>query len=111
MSIRSLTGPALAAALLGAAVATAQTAAAPVTDVGPAPAEERASAGAVVLEKSPVQAQKKAFADSAVRTNASSVGKGVVRATRAQMRAERASSRAAEAADLQRLGSGALTVR
>ena len=112
MSIRSLAGPALAAALLGAAVATAQTTPAPVTDVGPPPAEERASTGAVVLEKSPVQAQKKAFAESAARTGVGSVGRGVMRATtRAQLRAELASARAAEAADLQQRGAGALTGR
>ena len=75
------------------------------------PAEERTSAGAVVLEKWLVQAQKKAFVESAARPGASSIGRGVMRATRAQMRAERASARAAEAADPQRLGAGALTGR
>ena len=94
MSLRSLAGPALAAALLAATVATAQTTTAPVTDVGPPPAEERNSTGAVVLEKSPVLAQKKAFADSAARTGASSIGRGVMRATTsAQTRAELASAR------------------
>src|SRR5438477_10409307 len=33
----------------------------PVTDVGPAPAEERDSIGAIVLETSPVRAQREAF--------------------------------------------------
>ena len=101
MSLRSLVGPALAAALLGAAVASAQTTASPATDVGPAPAEERASTGAVVLEKSLVPAQKKIFTESAAQSGAGSVGRGVMRATtRAQKRAELASARAAEAADL-----------
>lgn len=110
MSIRLLAGPALAAVLLGAAAANAQTAAPRVTDVGPPPAEERASTGAVVLEKSPVQAQRKAFAESAARTGVGSVGRGVLRATtRAQTQAELASLRAVEAAELYQRGAGALT--
>ena len=111
MSIRSLAGPALAAALMGAAAGFAQTATtAPVTDVGPPPAEERASAGAVVLEKSPVKAQRKAYAESAARTGVGSVGRGVIRATtRAEVQAELASVRAAEAAEFYRRGAGSLT--
>ena len=110
MSMRSLAAPALAIALLGAAAAGAQTSAAPLTDVGPPPAEERASTGAVVLEKSPVPAQRKAFAEAAARTGVVSVGRGVMRsATRAQTQAELASAREAEAADFYRRGAGALT--
>ena len=110
MNIRSLAGPALAAALLGAAAVHAQTTHAPVTDVGPPPAEERDSTGAVVLEKSPVQAQKKAFAESEARTGVGSVGRGVLRATmRAQTEGELASARDAEAAELRRRGAGSLT--
>ena len=110
MFVRSLAGPALAAALLGAAVVHAQTTAAPVTDVGPPPAEERASTGAVVLEKSPVQAQKKAFAEADARTGVGSVGRGVLRATmRAQTEGELASARDADAAELRLRGAGALT--
>lgn len=111
MTIRSLAGPALAAVLLGAAAAIAQTSA-PVTDVGPPPAEERASTGAVVLEQSPVQAQRKAFAESAARTGVTSVGRGIVRATtRAQTQAELAGAREAQAAEFYRRGAGALTER
>ena len=112
MRIRSLAGAALAAALLGAAVATAQTTAAPVTDVGPPPAEERSSTGAVVLENSPVQAQKKAFAESTAKSGAGPVGRGVLRATsRAQTRAELAKARADEATELRVRGAGVLTGR
>lgn len=110
MTIRLLAGPALAAAMLAAAVVQAQTSSPPMTDVGPPPAEERSSTGAVVLEKSPVPAQRKAFAESAARTGVVSVGRGVMRATtRAQIQAELASVRAAEAADLYQRGAGALT--
>ena len=110
MRIRSLAGTALAAALLGAAAVHAQTMPAPVTDVGPAPAEDRSSAGAVVLEKSPVQAQKKASAESAARTGTASMGFGVPRATsRTRSQSELASGRDAEAAELRRLGAGSLT--
>ena len=110
MSIRSLAGPALAAALLGAAAAMAQTTAAPVTDAGPPPAEERASTGAVLLEKSPVPAQRKAFAESAARTGVGTVGRGILRATtRAEVQAELASARDAEAAEFRLRGAGALT--
>ena len=110
MRIRSLAGPALAAALLMAAAANAQTASPPLTDVGPAPAEERASTGAVVLENSLVRAQRKAIAESSARTGVASVGRGVLRATtRAEIQAELASARAAEAADFYRRGAGSLT--
>jgi len=110
MTMRSLARPALAAALMAAAAAGAQTSAPRLTDVGPPPAEERASTGAVVLEKSPVPAQRKAFAESAARTGVASVGRGVIRATtRAQTQAELASAREAEAAEFYRRGAGALT--
>lgn len=110
MNIRSLAGPAIVATLLGAAAVCAQTPPAAVTDVGPPPAEERSSTGAIVLEKSPVQAQKKAFAESAARTGVTTVGRGAVRAlTRAETQAELASAREAEAAELHRRGAGSLT--
>jgi hypothetical protein len=112
MSIRSLAGPALGAALFAAAVAHGQTTSPRVTDVGPSPAEERASTGAVVLEKSPVRAQRKAFAESSARTGVGSVGRGVMRATtRAETKAQLASARAAEAAEFHRGGAGSLTGR
>ena len=74
------------------------------------PAEERASTGAVVLENSPVPAQRKAYAESAARTGVTSVGRGLVRATtRAEVLGELASAREAEAAEFHRRGAGALT--
>jgi hypothetical protein len=111
MNIRLLAGPAVAAALLGAAVAHAQVPPARVTDVGPPPAEERSSTGAIVLENSLVRAQRNnAFAESSARTGVTSVGRGVLRATtRAQAQAELADSRAAEAAEFYRRGAGSLT--
>jgi hypothetical protein len=109
MNIRSLAVPALAAALLGAAVVHAQTPSAPVTDVGPPPAEERASAGAIVLEKSPVQAQKKALAESDARARMTSSGSNVMGAGRAPTKAELAIARDADAAELRLRGAGALT--
>ena len=108
MSIRSIAGPALAAALLGAAVAHAQAPAASVTDVGPPPAEERTSTGAVVLEKSPVKAQKKALAESAARTGVTS-RTDVMGANRTPTNAELARARDAEAAELRLRGAGSLT--
>jgi hypothetical protein len=110
MNTRLLAAPAVAAALLAAAVATAQTTTPRVTDVGPPPAEDRASAGAVVLEKSLVPAQRKRVAESSARTGVGSVGAGVVGATmRAQTQSELASAREAEAQDLRRRGAGSLT--
>ena len=121
MTIRLLAGPALVATLLAVGTAQAQTApgltdpgpAKGVTDVGPPPAEERDSAGAVVLENSKVRAQRKA-AESSARTGVGSVGRGVIRATtraqtRAQTQAELASARDAEAAEFHRRGAGSLT--
>ena len=105
MSIRmlaTLATLALVAASMGAANAQAQAAPAPVTDVAPPRAEERNSAGAVVLENSPVPAQRSKAAESPASPGASAVGRGVMRATkRAQTRADRASARAAKP-DLQR---------
>lgn len=101
MSNRMLATLALVAASLGAANARAQ-APAPVTDVAPPRAEERNSAGAVVLENSPVPAQRSKAAESPASPGAGAVGRGVMRATkRAQTRADRASARAAKA-DLER---------
>jgi hypothetical protein len=109
MNIRLFAGPAVAAALFGAGAALAQTAGR-MTDVGPPPAEERNSAGALVLENSMVRAQReKAFAESSSRTGVGTVGRGVLRATaRAQKQAELASARESEAADLYRRGAGSL---
>lgn len=110
MNTRLFAGLGLAAALLAAGAAHAQTAP-PVTDAGPPPAEERNSTGAVVLENSLVRAQRdKAFAESSMRTGVGSVGRGVLRATtRAQVKAELASARAVEAGDFYQRGAGSLT--
>ncbi len=111
MRNRLLAGPVLAAALLASTAALAQTPAPRATDVGPPPAEERDSVGAVVLEKSLVRAQRsQAFDESSARTGVGSVGRGVLRATmQTKAQAELASARAAEAADFRRRGAGALT--
>lgn len=111
MRIRFLARLAIAAALLGAAAAQSQTAAVPRTDVGPPPAEERDSVGAIVLEKSLVRAQRSpAFRESAARTGVGTIGAGMLRSTlRVDAQAELASARAEEAADFRRRGAGALT--
>ncbi len=112
-------GVALAAAL-GTCGAFAQTrpsatdggGAPPVlTDAGPAPAQERDSVGAVVLENSLVLAQRRnAFERASTRTGVASVGRGVLRATmRAQRESELAQAREDEAAELYRRGAGGLT--
>ncbi len=112
-------GVALAAAL-GTCGAFAQTrpsatdsgVAPPVlTDAGPAPAQERDSVGAVVLENSMVLAQRRnAFEHASTRTGVASVGRGVLRATmRAQRQSELAQAREEEAAELYRRGAGGLT--
>jgi hypothetical protein len=116
---------ALLAAVLGTGGALAQTVpgeAAPatpgkpglvVTDVGPAPAEERNSAGAIVLENSPVRAQRESgFARASAHTGVASIGRGVLRATmKAQKQAETAQAREDDAVDFYRHGAGALQVR
>jgi hypothetical protein len=118
MTIRLLAGTAFVATLLALGTAQAQTApgltdpgpAKGVTDVGPPPAEERDSAGAVVLENSKVRAQRKAIAESSARTGVGSIGRGVIRATtRAQTQAELASAGQDEAAELRKRGAGSLT--
>lgn len=114
-------GVALAAAL-GAGSVLAQTRPAAensgmqapvVTDAGPAPAQERESSGAIILENSMVRAQRElAFQQSAARTGVATVGRGVLRATeRAQREAELAQAREREAAELYRRGAGALIAK
>jgi hypothetical protein len=114
-------GAALAAAL-GMCGAFAQTRPAPtdsgkgvappvVTDVGPAPAQERESLGAIVLHDSMVRAQRQSlFERAASRTGVASVGRGVLRATmKAQREADMAQAREEEAVEMYRRGAGALT--
>lgn len=106
------------AAALGAGVVMAQTAPAPaptdpvpvVSDVGPAPAHERSSMGAIVLDESLVRAQRdRDFERTSARTGVGSVGRGVMRQTmKAQAQAELADARATEAAELYRRGAGAM---
>lgn len=107
------------AAALGAGVAVAQTAPAPapadpapvVSDVGPPPAQERNSIGAIVLDGSLVRAQRdRDFEQSSARTGVATVGRSVMRATmKAKAQAELADARASEAAELYRRGAGAMT--
>ncbi|MDP3673096.1 MAG: hypothetical protein Q8R69_25810 [Telluria sp.] len=108
---------------LGAGGALAQTAPAPapapadaapvVSDVGPAPAQERSSMGAIVLDESLVRAQRdRDFERTSARTGVASVGRGVMRETmKARTREDLAQAREAEAAELYRRGAGGLTTR
>lgn len=112
---------AVIAAALGAGAAFAQTAPAPATattepapvvsDVGPAPAQERNSIGAIVLDDSLVRAQRdRDFERSSSRTGVVSVGRGVIRETmKAKAQAELAKAREAEAVELYRRGAGGMT--
>jgi hypothetical protein len=81
-----------------------------VTDAGPAPAQERDSLGAIILENSLVRAQRQnAFERASSRTGVASVGRGAARATRqAQREADLAQAREDEALELYRRGSGGL---
>jgi hypothetical protein len=116
---------AVLAAVLGAGSALAQTVPAEpapatpgkpgavVTDVGPAPAEERSSTCAIVLDNSLVRAQREnGFARASAHTGVASIGRGVLRATvKAQKQAETAQARQDDAADFYRHGAGTLQVR
>ena len=115
MTIRPLCLPIFCSALLVFAAAQAQTAP-PITDTGPPPAEDRASTGAVVLEKAPVLAQRdKALSDvsntAVPAATVGSVGRIGRTPTRPQTRAEARRVRAAEAAELRRRGAGSLTTK
>jgi hypothetical protein len=81
-----------------------------VTDVGPAPAQERESSGAIILENSMVRAQREhAYERAAARTGVESVGRAVLRATmEAQREADLAQAREREAAESNQRGSGDL---
>lgn len=112
MNRRFLTRP--VTALLGVFAmcgALAQNApSATITDVQPAPAENRNSVGAVELEKSPVRAKRDSAAAASQRMGAAPATEPVSpRTARAEARAERAKKRAAEAAELRRRGAGSLT--
>jgi hypothetical protein len=96
-------------AVMGPGAVLAQTAPV-VTDVGPPPAEDRSSTGAIVLENSLVRAQREnAFQRSGAQTGVTSVGRGVLRATmKAQRDADLAKARDAETVNLQDRGAGSL---
>jgi hypothetical protein len=81
-----------------------------VTDVAPAPAQERDSMGAIVLENSLVRAQQQnAFEKSAARTGVATVGRNVMRATmNAQREADLAQARQDETMQLHQRGAGSL---
>jgi hypothetical protein len=111
----------LLAATLGAGSAIAQTAPSPtptpagqappvVSDVGPPPAEDRSSTGAIVLENSLVRAQRdNAFERSASQSGVATVGRGVLRSTmRARTEADLAQAREAEKMELKHRGAGSL---
>jgi hypothetical protein len=80
----------------------ARTAPAVVSDVGPPPAEERDSAGAIVLQDSMVRAQRdQAFHRAASRNGLASVGQRVMRARmEVQPQGELAQARAPEPIEL-----------
>lgn len=110
MNYANLMRTAACAAALGAGGVLAQTS--PVmTDVGPAPAEDRSSTGAIVLENSLVRAQRdNAFLRSSAQTGVGSVGRGVLRATmNAKAQADLAQAREDEAVRLNGRGAGSLT--
>jgi hypothetical protein len=72
---------AVCAATLGAGCVLAQIAAPVVTDIAPAPAEDRDSTGAIVLQSSLVRAQRdNAFERASSRNGLGSVGRRAVRA-------------------------------
>jgi hypothetical protein len=81
-----------------------------VSDVGPRPAEDRSSTGAVVLENSMVRAQREqAFERAGSRTGVTSVGRSTVRAMkRAQLEADLAQARQNETLELRERGASSL---
>lgn len=113
----------LVVAALGAGSVLAQTVPSPspaptsvspvVSDVGPRPAEDRSSVGAVVLENSMVRAQREhAFERSAKRTGVATIGSGVLRATRQkQTEADLAALRLNEAIEFHGRGAASLDDR
>lgn len=103
---------AVLAATLGAGGAFAQHSTPLVmSDAAPLPAEERDSTGAIVLDNSPVRAQRdRDFDASERRAENSSLGRGILRATlREQAKSDRAKAREAEAIEFYRRGAGAST--
>lgn len=104
---------AIAWAVFAAGPALAQSSKMPsARDTGPAPAEERESAGAILLEDSPVLAQKAQMQQVAARNRPEDVARGVLQATAALQAAEEANRYADGASsvplvpDTRRLGNG-----
>lgn len=98
------------AAALGAGGVMAQANAPVMTDVAPLPAEDRASPGAIVLEKSLVKAQRdNAFQRSSAQTGIGTINRGVLRTTsKAQTEADLALARENESIDLYNRGAAGL---
>lgn len=122
MKYPNLMQTAALAAVFAAGGAAAQTSAqttapsavdppAVVSDVGPTPAQERNSIGAIVLEDSMVRAQRdRSFEKSSARTGVESVGRRALRSTmKEQTKAELARAREAEAVELYRRGAAGQT--
>jgi membrane protein involved in colicin uptake len=113
MDIRNVmrAGIAFAAFVAGGAFAQSKT---PVmTDVMMAPAEERSSIGAVMIETDMVIAQREAFGARYTPAYVAAIGRDVLRATRAQqLKEELAQRKESEALRLHELGGpGVLTPR
>ena len=84
----------------------------PVTDVGPAPAEERDSIGAIVLDASPVRAQREAFRARPASLRPDNIGRGVIRTSaRARVKDDVAQAREDEAIGLYQRGAGSISPR
>jgi hypothetical protein len=79
-----------------------------VTDVDPAPAQERDSVGAVMLETSPVWAQRQLFGPASGPKRVSDVTRN---SDRTQTEVDLARERDAEATNLYKRGAGSLTVK
>jgi hypothetical protein len=81
----------------------------PVTDVGPAPAQERDSIGAIVLDNSLVRAQRKAFGSRNASLRSDTFGRGVMHiSAAARAKADRAQAREEEAIVLYQQGAGSI---
>lgn len=78
------------------------------TDAGPPPAQERDSVGAVVLENSPVRAQRALIGKPSGMTRVNDVTRNT---DRAQIERDLARQRDAEEVNLHRDGAGSLTVK
>ena len=98
------------AAVVGGGAALAQVTPKVLTDVAPLPAEERSSAGAIVLMDQPVLAQREMMQNLAgARLQTSTMGAGPAPVLRRTLtKQELDALRAAEAAEFHKRGAGAL---